>query len=61
MPKISAKHQPVHPAPRQEQDPPAAPSSSRKQDDAVVWPRDLNAPTTADPIWGTDPETLRDA
>jgi hypothetical protein len=27
----------------------------------VVWPRDLNAPTTKDPLWGSDPEALRDA
>lgn len=31
-----------------------------KQDAPFVWPRDLNAPATKDPVWGTDPEALRD-
>lgn len=41
--------------------PPSAPSRREKQDAPVVWPRDLNEPTTADPVWGSDPEDLRDA
>lgn len=33
---------------------------TEKQDAPFVWPRDLNAPATKDPVWGTDPEALRD-
>ena len=32
-----------------------------KQDALFVWPRDLNAPSSDRPEWGTDPEALRDA
>ena len=32
-----------------------------KQDAPFMWPRDLNTPTTKDPLWGSDPEALRDA
>lgn len=32
-----------------------------KHDVPFVWPRDLNAPSTDNPEWGTDPEALRDA
>jgi len=41
--------------------PPSAPSRREKQDAPVVWPRDLNAPSTTKPEWGSDPEALRDA
>lgn len=34
---------------------------TEKQDAPVVWPRDLNAPSTDKREWGTDPEALRDA
>ncbi len=34
---------------------------TEKQDAPVVWPRDLNAPSTDQPTWGSDPEALRDA
>ena len=34
---------------------------TEKQDAPFVWPRDLNAPSTDKPAWGTDPEALRDA
>ena len=40
---------------------PSAPSREQKRDEPVVWPRDLNSPTTKDPLWGSDPEALRDA
>lgn len=30
-----------------------------KRDDPVLWPRDLNAPASPDPVWGSDPEELR--
>lgn len=33
---------------------------TEKQYAPFVWPRDLNAPATKDPVWGTDPEALRD-
>ncbi len=37
----------------------AMPAPSGEQ--PVVWPRDLNAAPAIDPIWGSDPESLRDA
>jgi hypothetical protein len=40
---------------------PSAASREQKRDEPVVWPRDMNAPTTKDPVWGSDPEALRDA
>lgn len=43
--------------------PPSAPEPSdktAKQDALFVWPRDLNAPSSDKPEWGTDPEALRD-
>lgn len=43
--------------------PPSAPGSgdkTAKQDAPFVWPRDLNAPSSDNPEWGTDPEALRD-
>lgn len=33
---------------------------TEKQDAPFVWPRDLNAPSTQKPEWGSDPEALRD-
>jgi len=38
---------------------PSTASREAKRDEAVVWPRDLNAPTMPDPVWGPDPEALR--
>lgn len=38
--------------------PASAPERQEKQ--AVVWPRDLNAPSSDKPEWGSDPEALRD-
>lgn len=40
---------------------PSTASRETKRDEPVVWPRDLNGPTTTDPIWGPDPEGLRRA
>lgn len=40
---------------------PERPDKTAKQDAPFVWPRDLNAPTSQDPVWGSDPEALRDA
>ncbi|MFP2958484.1 hypothetical protein [Corallococcus exercitus] len=40
--------------------PPSAPSLQAKEA-PVIWPRDLNSPSTDKPEWGSDPETLRDA
>ena len=40
---------------------PSAPSRQEKQDASVVWPRDMNAPSTTTDDWGSDPESLRDA
>ncbi len=40
--------------------PASAPDRQQKQDAPFVWPRDLNAPSTDQPDWGTDPEALRD-
>jgi len=40
---------------------PSTPSRQEKQDVSVAWPRDMNSPTTKDPVWGSDPEALRDA
>lgn len=34
---------------------------TEKHDAPFVWPRDLNAPSSDKPEWGTDPEALRDA
>ena len=36
-------------------------NKTAKQDAPFVWPRDLNAPSSDKPEWGTDPEALRDA
>lgn len=33
---------------------------TEKQNTPFVWPRDLNAPSTDTPDWGSDPEALRD-
>jgi hypothetical protein len=33
---------------------------TEKQDAPFVWPRDLNAPSTQKPEWGSDPKALRD-
>ena len=44
--------------------PPSAPATAdktAKQGAPFVWPRDLNAPSSDNPEWGTDPEALRDA
>jgi len=38
----------------------AQPDKTAKQDEPFVWPRDLNAPSSDNPEWGTDPEALRD-
>ncbi|MBN2196396.1 MAG: hypothetical protein JW751_26515 [Polyangiaceae bacterium] len=38
---------------------PSTASREAKRDEPVVWPRDLNAPTSPDPTWGSDPEALR--
>ena len=35
-------------------------AKTEKQGAPFVWPRDLNAPATKDPVGGTDPEALRD-
>ncbi len=40
---------------------PERPDKTAKQDAPFVWPRDLNTPVTKDPVWGSDPEGLRDA
>jgi hypothetical protein len=44
--------------------PPSAPGrpgdKTEKQEAPFVWPRDLNAPSTDKPAWGSDPEALRD-
>jgi hypothetical protein len=37
-----------------------APSRQQKQDAPFVWPRDLNAPASGKPAWGSDPEAVRD-
>jgi hypothetical protein len=39
---------------------PASGDKTEKQDAPFVWPRDLNAPSSDSPEWGTDPEALRD-
>lgn len=33
---------------------------TEKQEAPFVWPRDLNAPSSDNPEWGTAPEALRD-
>jgi hypothetical protein len=38
---------------------PSTPSGEAKRAAPLVWPRDLNAVSTTDPTWGTDPEALR--
>lgn len=43
------------------EEPDTAPGAERELDGSVTWPRDLNAPSDDAPLWGTDPETLRDA
>ena len=35
-------------------------NKTEKQDAPFVWPRDLNAPSTDKPDWGSDPGVLRD-
>ena len=64
MPETAKPREPESPAPDQgDGKPPSAPGRGKteKRDAPVVWPRDLNAPTTKDPLWGSDPEALRDA
>ena len=58
-------HQPETTAPTTgDGTPPSAPGrtgdETEKQDAPFVWPRDLNALSTNNPEWGTDPESLRD-
>jgi hypothetical protein len=38
----------------------SAAARQQKRYEPVVWPRDLNAPSTDQPAWGSDPEALRD-
>ena len=40
---------------------PGSGDKTEKKDAPFVWPRDLNAPSSDKPEWGTDPEALRDA
>lgn len=42
---------------------PARPGDTTSTPDApVIWPRDMNTPTTTkDSVWGSDPDGLRDA
>ncbi len=52
MPETAKPREPESPAP----DPgngkaPSAPSREQKRDEPVVWPRDLNTPTTKDPLY----------
>ena len=62
MPETAKPREPESPAPDQGNgNAPSAPSREQKRDEPVVWPRDLNTPTTKDPLWGSDPEALRDA
>ena len=62
MPETAKPCEPESPAPGQGNGKdPSAPSREQKREDPVVWPRDLNAPIKMDPMWGSDPEALRDA
>ncbi|GAB4206502.1 MAG: hypothetical protein OHK0013_23250 [Sandaracinaceae bacterium] len=62
MPETAKPRKPVSPAPDQGAGKaPSAASRAQERDEPVVWPRDMNAPTTKDPVWGSDPEALRDA
>jgi hypothetical protein len=62
MPETAKPREPESPVPDQGAGKArAAASREQNRDEAVVWPRDMNAPTTKDPVWGSDPEVLRDA
>ncbi len=60
MPETAKPLAPESPAPSQGDRQPA-PSRQEKREEPVIWPRDMNAPATTDPDWGSDPEALRDA
>ncbi|MCP3104508.1 hypothetical protein LZ198_37165 [Myxococcus sp. K15C18031901] len=40
--------------------PSESPSTAKAEATLVVWPRDLNLPTSGELTWGFDPEGLRD-
>ncbi|ATB29953.1 hypothetical protein [Melittangium boletus] len=62
MPETAKPREPKSPALDQSAEKaPSAASREQKRDEPVVRPRDMNAPTTKDPVWGSDPETFRDA
>ncbi|GAB4216818.1 MAG: hypothetical protein OHK0013_43740 [Sandaracinaceae bacterium] len=62
MPETAKPRAPESPAPDQGAGKaPATAPREQKRVEPVVWPRDMNAPTTKDPVWGSDPEVLRDA
>ena len=65
MSETAKPREPESPAPDQGNGKaPSAPGrpgdKTEKQDAPFVWPRDLNAPSTDKPAWGSDPEALRD-
>lgn len=52
MPETAKPREPENSAPDQgDGKAPSAASREQKRDELVVWPRDMNAPTTKDPIW----------
>lgn len=61
MPETAKPRELESPAPDQGAGKGPSASREQKRDEAVVWPRDMNAPATKDPVWGSDPEALRDA
>jgi hypothetical protein len=65
MPKTALPHRDLAPAPESHAPAPgngeAAPASDTKPAQPVAWPRDLNAESSPAPVWGSDPEALRNA
>jgi hypothetical protein len=56
MPETAKLREPESPAPDQGAGKaPSAALRERKRDEPVVWPRDMNAPTTKDLVWGLRP------
>ena len=59
MPDVKP-HPPSSPAPgKGSGGTPPAPAPAVRKDEAVVWPRDMNAPNQDTSTWGVDPPELR--
>ncbi|GEL75676.1 hypothetical protein [Myxococcus virescens] len=60
MPATSTTTPTSPPTPEGSTTTPESTSTAKAEATPVVWPRDLNLPTSGELAWGFDPEGLRD-